>query len=584
MAINNPYVPGDPFSYDLKWLVRKIREHQIILDGLDERIQNAIIAALENLDQLSPKYFESAADLIGSDLKDKSIAYIEGFYARGDGGANLYYVTTDYNDIIGVNFYLTLDGPNRWALPIIVTPYVMPEMFGAYGDGTNDDSNAFEHAFKYDDVVLSKEYLITEDLLLHSGLSVKALEHSIIDVRHPSTGHKVFYGNGIENFSWTGGNFIGTGVASGATSCLFSFDDSTGISITNTSMENLQFIWAIRMNNTKNARIEKNNVDHYSYGAFGSINGCKNIVFNENIIKNLDIPGSGNGYPIMMSGGEEVVFNICENIFATNNYIENTLVRWEGIDAHGGVNLFVTGNTIVGCLNGIAVFNEEAGVYNYKCENVTIANNICVGPDVSSSVGHGIIAGGKSFTIADNIIRNFDAQPLDGGIYGRYLSDAIISDNVIEMCGCAIIFSDNDTYSDGPTLIRGNIFNTCGRRSDTADSAAIKFTYVQKRTIIEKNIFEKSDGVLRAPSLVTASGYIKFTENVIAEPIDDTRSGINELISDTRTLAPTASNTKMGCLGDTCKLWQPTTGQPIGWICTSAWDGSSVTWTALPNL
>lgn len=27
MAINNPLIPGDPFSYDLKWLVRKIKEH-----------------------------------------------------------------------------------------------------------------------------------------------------------------------------------------------------------------------------------------------------------------------------------------------------------------------------------------------------------------------------------------------------------------------------------------------------------------------------------------------------------------------------------------------------------------------------
>lgn len=27
MAINNPYVPGDPFSYDLKWIIKKLKEH-----------------------------------------------------------------------------------------------------------------------------------------------------------------------------------------------------------------------------------------------------------------------------------------------------------------------------------------------------------------------------------------------------------------------------------------------------------------------------------------------------------------------------------------------------------------------------
>jgi len=26
MAINSPYVPGDPYSYDLKWMVKKIKE------------------------------------------------------------------------------------------------------------------------------------------------------------------------------------------------------------------------------------------------------------------------------------------------------------------------------------------------------------------------------------------------------------------------------------------------------------------------------------------------------------------------------------------------------------------------------
>lgn len=25
MAINNPYVPGDPYSYDLKWIVAKLK-------------------------------------------------------------------------------------------------------------------------------------------------------------------------------------------------------------------------------------------------------------------------------------------------------------------------------------------------------------------------------------------------------------------------------------------------------------------------------------------------------------------------------------------------------------------------------
>ena len=33
MAINDPYVPGDPYSYDLKWMVRKLKEYRNAADA-----------------------------------------------------------------------------------------------------------------------------------------------------------------------------------------------------------------------------------------------------------------------------------------------------------------------------------------------------------------------------------------------------------------------------------------------------------------------------------------------------------------------------------------------------------------------
>ena len=147
MAINNPYVPGDPYSYDLKWIVRKIKEHETILTTLDQKIMDMII---QLLDQHDPIYWPTAADLIASDMKTPSLAYIEGFYAPGDGGANLYYITSDYNDVLAANFYITLDGANRWAIPIIVGNYVTPLMFGAHADGSEDASEAIRTALKYD--------------------------------------------------------------------------------------------------------------------------------------------------------------------------------------------------------------------------------------------------------------------------------------------------------------------------------------------------------------------------------------------------------------------------------------------------
>ena len=143
---NNPYIPGDPYSYDLKWLVSQIKNLNNVILGLDERIRLAVIAAL---DQHDPVYYNNAGELIASEQNAPSIAYIEGYYSAGDGGANLYYVTSDYNDVLTANYYLTLNGANRWAIPIILTPFVTPEMFGAVGNGITDDTDAVETAFLY---------------------------------------------------------------------------------------------------------------------------------------------------------------------------------------------------------------------------------------------------------------------------------------------------------------------------------------------------------------------------------------------------------------------------------------------------
>lgn len=144
---NNPYIAGDPYSYDLKWIVAQIKAHSSALSNLDARIAAEVMAALDEHD---PIYFSNAEALIYSGIKTPALAYIEGYYTAGDGGANLYITTNDYNDIISAPFYITLDGANRWALPVILTPYVTPEMFGAVGDDTADDSAAFNAALLFD--------------------------------------------------------------------------------------------------------------------------------------------------------------------------------------------------------------------------------------------------------------------------------------------------------------------------------------------------------------------------------------------------------------------------------------------------
>lgn len=36
---NDPYIPGDPYGYDLKWMIRKLKEMQDQIDDLEERVE-----------------------------------------------------------------------------------------------------------------------------------------------------------------------------------------------------------------------------------------------------------------------------------------------------------------------------------------------------------------------------------------------------------------------------------------------------------------------------------------------------------------------------------------------------------------
>lgn len=103
---NNPYIPGDPYSYDLKWMISEIKRISNLYDPLSQEFQalyNYVHDFLDNLDfpqEVSDKLEEMAAD------------------------GTLYDILKPY-----------------------FIEYVTPQMYGAAGDGIADDSQAIESAF-----------------------------------------------------------------------------------------------------------------------------------------------------------------------------------------------------------------------------------------------------------------------------------------------------------------------------------------------------------------------------------------------------------------------------------------------------
>lgn len=169
---NNPYIPGDPYSYDLKWLVAKVKEILQQLGTLDEAIEKKIF---EGFLEHSIVQFHNVPEMLAADMKDGSIVFTLGYHEAGDQGA-LFYLIKDFNPgQCSLDYFLTLDNNAQIAIPMVVTPYITPEMFGAYGDGTEDDTDAVKIVCDRGNVLFihdGAKYRVTDTIALDKSFEI----------------------------------------------------------------------------------------------------------------------------------------------------------------------------------------------------------------------------------------------------------------------------------------------------------------------------------------------------------------------------------------------------------------------------
>lgn len=157
-----------------------------------------------------------------------------------------------------------------------------PEMFGAKGDGVTDDTDAIQKALAFNNVNISKNYLITENLVLHSNL-------------------KVFGGGTITKKSEFNDSYLNHSI--------FSCTNSNNIDI--------------------------NNIVLISNSLAISVHGCSNVN-----ITNLII--NSEKYSILISDSEK---NESNGITISNIKLENdvTIISSDGIHIDGGCsNIYIT--------------------------------------------------------------------------------------------------------------------------------------------------------------------------------------------------------------------------------------------------
>lgn len=317
-----------------------------------------------------------------------------------------------------------------------------------------------------------------------------------------------------------------------------------------------------------------------------------------------------NSYPIKLAGydmarPEDHIYPSLD-VICSGNYIENYFAWWEGIDAHGGNNLVITGNIVLGCAKGITVSDKEDATANYRLGAVVISDNVVENQKDQMKFYHNSscfcveVSGGENVTITGNALkyggygwRNTEGRR--GGVYIAATKDVLVEGNNISECTGS--FFDVSSSADNVT-IRGNT----GKYTTDADilshsmeifrclnapiSAGAVFT-----GYFGGNSFTAAPGkecreVQGSTNTPAAGAYFRWCRNTLSGTF--TASGNFSIFIPAHIAPAQIGALRYGRVGDICWNDTPTAGDPLGWICTVA-NGSDVgsspaTWLPLPDL
>lgn len=225
-----------------------------------------------------------------------------------------------------------------------------PEMYGAAGDGIEDDTIALQDCFNNCDIaILSNLYLISDSLTIPKGVKIIGTGGIIKTTSYRGNLLVLSGDNEIVGLKFT--DTLDVDVADGA--CIY------GNGVSNVLIEYCTFGTVgegtcILFDHSSHINVKHNTFENYNFAGVMLMATCKYVDIDYNYLENSRHNTANHSYPICISAYQKVEYGPAENIRVSYNTIIEHEAKWEGIDSHGALNYEISHNYIYGCLSGIS--------------------------------------------------------------------------------------------------------------------------------------------------------------------------------------------------------------------------------------